>query len=446
MLSQTQKDKITQVIKSSPNTEMRSLWKGPSSADPNGGITFSMLSRFLTCRERFRVRYVEGLQPTDQFSHRISYGNMWHACEEAAAKEVSWSEGNLSGIDTTAWEDALKTYAQGLCRKYPLAQGQIEHWYRVCKAQFPVYVDYWSRHEDVRNRSPLLQEQVFDVPYSLPSGRTVRLRGKWDSVDLVKTGKVNRVWLQENKTKGDIDEAAIQRQTSYDLQSMLYLVALGEQFDNQGHGDGLLTPICRDVGSSKVIAGIRYNVVRRPLSGGEGTITQREPTKGAKCPKCKGEGKFNGGIACEKCYGAGRIGAKPGETDDEFYARVRGVIDGTGVKATGEPYTGPSHWFMRWNVEVSPADVAAFRRDCLDPILESLCNWYSLTIGSQICGTQFFDDCLKQGHSWRHPFGVTNSIDEYGWGDLDEFLATGNTVGLHRVEKLFRELEPVPCP
>lgn len=420
------------------------LWQGPEAEGPLGGVTFSMLSRFLSCRERFRVRYLEGWQPTDQFNHRIEYGNMWHACEEAAAKEVLWSGGNLRGIDTTAWEDALKAYCQGLCRKYPLAQEQINHWYRVCGAQFPVYVDYWSRHEDVQNRSPLLQEQVFDVPYELSSGRTVRLRGKWDSVDLVKTGKVSRVWLQENKTKGDIDEQAIQRQTSYDLQSMLYLVALGEQFDNQGHGDGLLTPVCRDVGSSKVIAGVRYNVVRRPLSGGEGTIMQREPTKGAKCPKCNTAGTVDGTI-CLKCEGAGRVGARPGETDDEFYARVRGVIDGTGVKTTGGPYTGPSHWFMRWNIEVSPADVAAFRHDCLDPILEQLCWWYDSVTGVAAASKMDWE-ALCRSLNYRHPFGVANTIDEYGWGDLDEFLATGNTVGLRRVEKLFRELEPVPCP
>lgn len=378
------------------------LWQGPESPGPQGGITFSMLSKWLTCRERFRVRYVEGWEPTRQFSHRIEYGNMWHVCEEAFAAV----ESQTSRV-YPSWELALKQYVTDLCRRFPLSQQEIVHWYNVCKVQFPVYVDYWSKHPDVVNRTPLLQEQVFDVPYKLPSGRVVRLRGKWDSVDLIGQGKDTGVYLQENKTKGDIDELALQRQLTFDLQTMMYIVALRAEFE-QNSTLGSWMP--GDIPRGMSIKGVRYNVVRRPLSGGEGTIAQRKGSKN---------------IAPE--------------TDEAFYARVRGVIDGTGVKTDGRSYTGPSHWFMRWKFDVGEADVKRFRDECFDPILEALCNWYHLTTGEPLTG--FDQDCLQFGHHWRHPFGCDNAVNEYGATDVDNYLDTGSTVGMHKRETLFEELQ-----
>ena len=57
------------------------IWDGPE----EDGITQSLLSRFLVCRERFRILVVDGLKPVDQFSSRIEYGQMWHLCEENLA-------------------------------------------------------------------------------------------------------------------------------------------------------------------------------------------------------------------------------------------------------------------------------------------------------------------------------------------------------------------------
>lgn len=149
-------------------TPQGSVWRGPS----EDGITFSLLSRFLVCRERFRYLVVEGLKPADRFNHRLEFGQLWHTCEEALA----------AGVD---WKYHLQVYAFNLARRYPMDQGEVHKWYEVCKLQFPIYLDYWRKHPDVTSRQNLLKEQVFDVPYKLPSGRTVRLRGKWDSVDLV---------------------------------------------------------------------------------------------------------------------------------------------------------------------------------------------------------------------------------------------------------------------
>lgn len=382
------------------------LWDGPEADTQNGGITFSLLSRFLVCRERFRITVVDGVKPNRQFSNRVEYGNMWHVCEEALAKATM----PIGGADS--WQVKLSNYSLMLMKEYPTARDQIMHWTSVCRVQFPLYVNYWSKHPDVLARTTLVQEQVFNVPYKLPSGRTVRLRGKWDSMDLIGKGKEAGIYVMENKTKGDIKPDQMKRQLSFDLQTQLYLIALNEcrrQY-NTGEGQDWIRPMDHNL-LMHPVKGVRYNVVRRPLSGGKGNIKKHQPTKSNPA----------------------------GETDAQFYARLGGLI-------AYEPDT----YFMRWKCEITSGDVDAFRRQCLDPILEQLCDWWEW-IGHSL-GDPFLPSPgpdnedenmrlgLPYGLHWRHPFGCYNVLDEGGASDLDEYLLSGSTAGLRKVDNLFPEL------
>lgn len=345
------------------------LWTGPCGTGPNGGITQSMLSRFLSCRERFRLWYVCGLEPHRRWNHRLGYGSMWHACEEG------WSRNG-------EWDTALEAHTRAALRQYPLQQEEILKWHQICAVQFPEYVCYWQDHPDVLNRKPLMQEQVFDVPYTLPSARTVRLRGKWDSVDLIDGG----VWLQENKTKGDVDKVQIERQLTFDLQTMTYLVALGIETQNLGEASvKTYPPIC----------GVRYNVVRRPLSGGKGTIRPHTATR-----------------------------SKPAETDEQFYERLRRDY----IAAE------PDYWFFRVRVGITAHDIEVFRKSCLEPLLDTVCWWYS-EVTAQRPGVGY------PLMNYRTPFGVYSALEEGGSTEYDGYLATGSEVGLRRTESLFEELQ-----
>lgn len=397
-------------IKQRAAAHAKTLWAGPNGAGPNGGITQGLIGKFLVCRERCRVWCVEGLKSVSQFRHRLEYGNMWHVCEEALATVHD------------RWEPRLLAYAQELARKYQFQQEEIDKWYRVCKAQFPIYVDYWAKHPDVVNRTPLFQEQSFDVPYQLPSGRTVRLRGKWDAVDLIKEGKASAVYLQENKTVSEIDEEKQKRKLTFDLQTGLYGVTLVEHLKDP---TGLGVP-------GRKFGGVRYNVVRRPLSGGKGSIVRHAATKGAKCGKCKGTGRVflvsDGGIAsgCPKCNGAGRTGAKLEETKDAFYERVAKYI-------RDEPET----YFARWKVDFSPGDLDRFRQRCLDPILENMCDWWE-QVSKQNCGPVAGN--YRTPMNWQHPHGIFNPIDNGGETEIDEYMRTGSLTGLERRTVMFEEL------
>jgi hypothetical protein len=355
------------------------LWQGPCGKGWNGGISQSMLVRFLSCRERFRLKYVVGLEPHDKWNHKIGYGNLWHAAEEGFAANG-------------AWDARLTDHMYQMCARYQLQQAEIRKWFNVAAVQFPEYIQFWRDHPDVLGRTPLMQEQVFDVPYTLPSGRVVRLRGKWDSVDLIVNqdgdgGSANGVYLQENKTKGDIEKSQIERQLKFDLQSMMYIIALSSCC----HGALLPEhPIC----------GVRYNVVRRPLSGGKGSITQHKATKN-----------------------------KPAETEEEFFERLRRDY----IAAE------PDYWFFRVRVKVSARDIRVFHDTCFDPLLETVCSWYeAITINRPPPAAP---NWRSSPMNYRTPFGVYSALEEDGATEYDAHMETGSEAGLTRVHELFPELK-----
>ena len=363
------------------------LWKGPESDDPQGGITQSMMDGLLSCRVRAKIALIDGLRSTEGFNKNLEYGNLWHICEEALAAKKDWL-------------GPLQKYAQKLARKYPLQQTEAIKWYEVCKRQFPVYIDYWRKHPDVKERTPLLQEEAFKLPYALPSGRIVYLRGKFDSVDLIGKGKSAGIYLQENKTKGDIDEATLQKNLTFDKQTMFYLVAL------EIHKEIYLQDAPPDPGYAKEweapLRGVRYNVIRRPLSGGRGSIRPHAAKQ------------------------TGR-GFTPAESDAHYYDRL----------LNDYILAEPEYWFMRWTVDVTKSDIERYKTEFLDPFLENVCWWYDLQVGNKVHVSEFDLNCLH----YRLPYGVYSPIAEGYETDQDNFLRTGSTVGLERAETLFPELE-----
>lgn len=359
------------------------LWKGPEDDSNEGGITQSLLSKFLCCRERFRVRVIEGLAANDQFNKNLEYGNMWHVCEEAFAAEPK----------TGRWAVDLGSYCRGLEDRYRFAHEEIMKWSTICKMQFPIYIQYWKKHPDVKERTPLMQEYAFKVPYELPSGRTVYLRGKFDSVDLIGKGKDAAIYLQENKTKSEVKVEVLKRQLTFDLQTMMYLVAL------RAMPSGIVCGGSKTIAAS--IAGVRYNVIRRPLGSGRGSIKRHEAR-----------------------------GSKPEESWEHFFNRLK------------DDYLEkePECYFERFKSEILPEHYECFEKTFLQPCLEQLCDWYD-EVRFEYTGT---GGAHPVANSWNYanyrlPFGIYNPLLEQGFTDVDEYLATGNSVGLTRTP-LFQEL------
>lgn len=366
-----------------------SPWQGPCSDGPQGGISQSLISKWLACRERFRILTVEGLRAVEQFSAPLEYGNMWHAMEEKHANRSS-DHWELTDSD---WVASLQRHCQGLMQRYPFQQEAVNHWYTMALAQFPRYVQWWQRHPDMDKREPLLSERVFRVPYRLPSGRRIAyLRGKWDSVDLVTGGENAGIWLQENKSKSSINGAKIAKQLTFDLQTMLYLIAL-QSFQ---HDQATDTPGDANDPWGERVRGVRYNVVRRSAHKSAESMLKKL------------------------------------EED---------VSEGRGRE-----------WFERWNVEITNSDVTAFKTQCLDPVLENVCDdweWWSFCHEAKLSPfdsdrTHMTRECEFPGHVPRHyrlPYGVYSPVAEGGIGEVDNWMATGSEAGLTHVTDLFPELQ-----
>lgn len=386
--------RVNAVAKASNAAASSPLWAGPCGDGPNGGITFSLLSRYLTCKERFRIHTIEGLRPTPAFNHRLEYGSMWHLCEEHDAN---------SQLGAGAWEAPLKEYTQGLCKKYPMAQEQIVHWYEVCLRQYAVYSAHGHNGHGSNGAKVLMPEACMDEVRILPSGRQVRLRGKVDNIHSLQSGEHAGVWVTDHKTKGEIDENQIHRQLKFDLQTMLYRVMVGSYIDKHV---SVAKPAKdkRPYWGPQPVRGVHYNVIRRPLSGGRHTIRQRQ-----------------------------------NETAEAFYDRLAGLFE-----------EDPNYFFVQWRVDLSQEDVEEFLRTCLDPLLENLCDdyeWWTHPTCLEIPGQQY--NGLNRSkwfphhtsRHYRHPFGVRNVLDEGGASELDEYLATGSRLGLVRGTSLFEELQ-----
>ncbi len=366
--------KVLQMPKRAPEP----VWKGPIV----DGVTQSLLGRYLACPERFRLYVIEGLTSIDRWSAPTGYGDMWHVCEEALAA------GNNPDNKIDQWTPLVE-HTKKLCRQYPLQQFEINDWYEKCKVQFPIYVEYWAKHPDVRDRVPMFQEHQFDCHYQLPSGRTVRLRGKQDAVDLIGKGDSVGVFVQENKTKSRIEDSKLQRQLVRDLQTMLYVITLREDFAK------LDKKWQRYAGK---VRGVRYNVVKRPSH---------------KILK--------------------NLQEAMAEKPEEFFARWLVTITDTDVERFKTECLHP-----------------ILENLCDDYEWWSTCKQEGRDVvvaGKATKSWNIWDSWLRHDqfphHHPRHfllPYGVYNVIAEGGTGELDEYLANGSEMGLSRVTTLFKEL------
>lgn len=347
------------------------VWKGPH----KDGVTQSLISQYLFCKERFRILTIDGLRAKSKLNIPIEFGQMWHIAEEYHANNEDW-------------EEPVLDYAKELAKKHRTEQDQIQKWYSVCKTTFPIYAEFWKEQEDVKNRTPMYQEVSFKVPYSLPSKRTVLLRGKWDSVDDIN----GEIYLQENKTKSQVDVETLERQLKYDLQVMTYLAALRHELVPKGHAPP---------------SGVRYNVIRRPLAGGKGSIRPHKATKN-----------------------------KPAETMDHYYERLGNIIR-----------DNREEFFFRWKVNISEEEVNQYEHKTLIPILENILDdyeWWSFCkkekqdpYNGNLRMHEFKKHCSRH---FRLPYGIYNPIAQGRLGVMDEYLSTGSTISLENVDNLFPEL------
>lgn len=290
-------------------TEELKRWSGPESY----GISFSHLSRFLECPERCYLYSWECIEEDEGYDFAREYGSLFHGAEEYARNGADFRK----GVDA----EADKLHA-----RYPAERKAILEAASWAKVQYPEYARFWKADPHSRRRNEVFAERGYKVPYRLPSGRVVYLRGIIDGGFTETVRRKLYFYVQENKTKGRIDEQGITQAIAADLQSMLYVIAATK---------------LRGV---PPVSGLLYNVVRRPLS------ERWAPRQ------------------------------KKSESFAQFQARY----------AKEYLRKDPEKYFMRWKVELTKKDIEAFRRTILDPILERLCTWWDWIVEAETTGKDRF--------------------------------------------------------
>ena len=301
------------------------------------GITYSFLDEWLMDREQARLSYVEGWS-SKGLSVPLDFGLSFHDCLEWVAKGRSYK---------TAYRRVLNPYYE---RKAPKIEyherGKLLQIIDMADVVFKEYWKYWQNFD--KDFRYLFQEESFNVPHRTKNGHEVPLRGRWDAVY---QSSDNGIWLMENKTKSVIDELGLLAALPFDLQSMLYVHAL------QTH-------------LKKPVAGILYNVIRRP-----------------------------------------QLRQKKTENHEEFIQRVQDDV----VKR-------PEHYFMRWKVDLTQDDIDKWVTRSLDPILDQVYLWWQ----------SIKENPFEPWESSLHYANPTALFTRYGRSRYFDMITRGSTDGLYQ--------------
>lgn len=233
--------KRTIVPKEAPIQQVQKPVEGLWNLDRDG-VTQSMLTTFMTCKEKFRLSYIEGWRPAKVGTAPMEFGNCIHEILDmvySASKE--YDPQDFSEQIDVAVKNACNEFE---AEKYERLTVDGNDWdtlsenVGIAEVLLPQYFRYWK--DDWAAVQWIDLEEVFDVPLEI-DGKVVRIRGKFDGIQRIK----GKLWLFETKTKGRIDEDTIMDKLSIDLQVNLYFWAMWKKY-------------------GEFPAGVVYNIIRRP--------------------------------------------------------------------------------------------------------------------------------------------------------------------------------------
>jgi len=339
-------------------------WKGPEV----DGITNSLLQLFLQCRERFRLLTIEGLQELRTYNKAIEFGSCFHEAEEA------YREGQMNGKGSSLKNgmDAITRYSAKLRKWNPSDAKEITEWESILSELFPLYSIF--EQEEAKKRNYFIQEATFKIPYKLPDGRTIYLRGKIDSGFWTEPPAFRQeaeeappkyIYLQENKCKGKIDQQSLPETLFGNLQTGIYLTAIdiiNRAHPSKRHKFFADRKHARQWPKDAKIAGTLYNVIRRPFAD------FFAPKQGVK-------ESYNDFL--KRSFHGGKTPKGAPQKDNGKYPIAK----------------NPDWWFMQWKIPMKygtthkemvddmPWDYRAnnlteFQTRILNPILTQLCDWY----------------------------------------------------------------------
>lgn len=196
------------------------LWKD--------GVTQGSISRFLECREQFRLRYVFGWQ-TKARATTTAFGSAFHDI----LAHVQFK--NLP-VDK-----AVRRYLKGMGDLAPTQREAVTLMLAEVQLIIELYLEHYKKEH--AKWKFVGREQEFCIGHDFGADREIiPLRGVFDGI----FEKNKCLYLLETKTKGRIDELTLQGMLHKDVQTQLYLYVMSKLYPD------------------KKIDGVCYDVVRNP--------------------------------------------------------------------------------------------------------------------------------------------------------------------------------------
>jgi len=306
------------------------------------GITQSGLGVFMRCPEHFRLAFHEGWSVRG-ISVPLEFGSMFHHAEALVVEHPQQFTPSEAVLD----------YCYRQARDRKMGAQEIEKLDILgcqCTALLEWHQRFWEDVDSEKkwvNREGAFRAETFGLT----------LRGRIDGVFRKEDGNI---WIRENKTKGQINEVGMHA-LHWDLQSMLY-----------AHVTEVLT--------GEKVAGIEYNVIRRP-----------------------------------------QLRQKKGESVADFVVRIETDIA-----------ERPAHYFMRWDVALVEEDMTRFLNFVLGPNLRRLLAWWEFAKYGE------WEQARAEGLHYLNPQEL---ITVYGTSPYFDLITRNSPYGLVRRKVVFPELE-----
>lgn len=199
------------------------------------GISYSLLSRFIACRDRFHKYAVQGMREVGKQQKALNFGTYFHKLIELSVKHRTTDANRII---------AMATKSKSTIAKISTLDRLIGN------MVFQEYCEYYS---DIRY-DYFDTETQFDVKYHLAGVGPVRLVGK---IDQIIRWPDRSFYVQENKTKENINEELLTMTIPHNLQTMMYAICAGLHY-------------------KKPINGVVYNVIRKSKHRQRKTETELE--------------------------------------------------------------------------------------------------------------------------------------------------------------------------
>lgn len=194
---------------------MKPNWKGPY----EGGLTQSLINKFLECPYRFYLYTILGLKEDEGFNENLIWGDTFHKGLEHLIA-IPYPSQEFTPQDWAGIDDAVDEHIKS---KYAAAPSTFRF---SVKNMLRLYDDSYKEEN-----TPFKTEVVFAHEYTTARGFKVLLRGKCDGLAPPKAlsflpDPVSSPTLIEHKCKGKLD-LSNKAEILYDLQVNLYCLCTG---------------------------------------------------------------------------------------------------------------------------------------------------------------------------------------------------------------------------